>query len=87
MIDVAGRISSLRVIEVMERLVSEHGAPKYLRSDNGPEFIAIALRAWITDKGIQTAYVDPGSPWQNGFAESFNGRLRYECLSPEWFSH
>lgn len=85
-IDVAGRISARRVIEVLSRLVAVHGPPKYLRSDNGPEFIAKALRRWLEASGIQTAYSEPGKPWQNGTNESFNGRFRDECLSAEWFA-
>jgi putative transposase len=84
-IDVAGSIRSGRVIEVLSRLVSTHGAPRYLRSDNGPEFIATALMRWLLDAGIDTALIAPGKPWQNGTDESFNGKLRDECLSMEWF--
>ena len=84
-IEVDGRIRSARVIEVLSRLVSEHGAPLYLRSDNGPEFVSRALLAWIADQGIGTALIDPGKPWQNGTMESFNGKFRDECLSLEWF--
>jgi len=84
-IEVDGRIRSGRVIEVLSRLVSERGAPLYLRSDNGPEFVARALLKWITDQGIETALIDPGKPWQNGVSESFNGKFRDECLSMEWF--
>jgi putative transposase len=84
-IEVDGRIRSGRVIEVLARLVSERGAPKYLRSDNGPEFVARALLQWIADQGIETALIDPGKPWPNGVGESFNGKFRDECLSLEWF--
>ena len=84
-IDVAGSIRSPRVIEVLSRLVSERGAPNYLRSDNGPEFVSRALLAWITSQGIGTALIDPGKPWQNAVTESFNGKFRDECLSLEWF--
>jgi putative transposase len=84
-IEVDGRIRSGRVIEVLARLVSERGAPLYLRSDNGPEFVSRALLQWITDQGIETALIDPGKPWQNGATESFNGKFRDECLSLEWF--
>jgi Integrase core domain len=66
-------------------LVSERGAPLCLRSDNGPEFVSRALLKWIVDQGIETALIDPGKPWQNGTAESFNGKFRDECLSLEWF--
>jgi putative transposase len=84
-IEVDGRIRSGRVIEVLSRLVSERGAPRHLRSDNGPEFVSRALLAWITAQGIDTALIDPGKPWQNGAGESFNGKFRDECLSLEWF--
>ena len=84
-IEVDGRIRSGRVIEVLSRLISERGAPLYLRSDNGPEFVARALLKWMADQGIETALIDPGKPWQNGVAESFNGKFRDECLSLEWF--
>jgi putative transposase len=84
-IDVAGSIRSGRVIERLAELVSMHGAPKYLRSDNGPEFVATAVLRWLTDEGIETAHIAPGKPWQNGIDESFNGRFRDECLSMEYF--
>ncbi len=84
-IDVDGRIRSPRVIEVLSRLVSERGAPAYLRSDNGPEFVSKALLSWIVQQGIGTALIEPGKPWQNGVTESFNGKFRDECLSLEWF--
>jgi putative transposase len=84
-IDVAGSIRSGRVIEVLSRLVSERGAPKYLRSDNGPEFVATAVLRWLSMEKIETAHIDPGKPWQNGIDESFNGKFRDECLSLEWY--
>ena len=84
-IDVGGRIRSARVIEVLSRLVSERGAPAFLRSDNGPEFVSKALLSWIAAQGIGTALIEPGKPWQNGVSESFNGKFRDECLSLEWF--
>jgi putative transposase len=84
-IEVDGRIRSGRVIEVLSRLVSERGTPLYLRSDNGPEFVSRALLKWIVEQGIGSALIDPGKPWQNGAMESFNGKLRDECLSLEWF--
>ena len=73
------------MIEVLSRLVSERGAPAFLRSDNGPEFVSKALLSWIVAQGIGTALIEPGKPWQNGVAESFNGKFRDECLSLEWF--
>jgi len=84
-INVDGRIRSPRVIEVLARLVSQRGAPKVLRSDNGPEFLSRALLGWFVAEGIGTALIDPGKPWQNDVAESFNGKFRDGCLSLEWF--
>ena len=84
-IDVAGSIRSGRVIEVLSRLISEHGAPTHLRSDNGPEFVSKALLTWLAKAKIDTALIEPGKPWQNGADESFNGKFRDECLSLEWF--
>ena len=84
-IDVQGSIRSTRVIEVLSRLISIHGAPLYLRSDNGPEFVSHAVLKWLRQAGIDTALIDPGKPWQNGADESFNGKFRDECLNREWF--
>jgi putative transposase len=86
-IDVAGSIRSGRVIEVLSKLVSVHGAPKYLRSDNGPEFVSRAVLRWLAQSNIDTACIDPGKPWQNGSNESFNGKFRDECLSIQWFKN
>ena len=77
---------TLRAVDVLawlERAIKEHGAPAYLRSDNGPEFIAKEVQRWLADNQIKTIYIDPGSPWQNGFVESFHGRFRDECLNRE----
>ena len=82
-IDVAGSIRSGRVIEVLAKLVSTRGVPRYLRSDNGPEFISTAVLRWVTEEGFETAHIAPGKPWQNGTNESFNGKFRNECLSME----
>jgi putative transposase len=84
-IDVAGSIRSARVIEVLSRLISERGAPRYLRSDNGPEFVSHAILEWLGHEKVETALIDPGKPWQYGDNESFNGKFRDECLSLEWF--
>lgn len=84
-IDVAGSIRSRRVIDVLNRLISLHGTPRYLRSDNGPEFVSAALLEWTLDEKIEMALIDPGKPWQNGTNESFNGKFRDECLAMEWF--
>ena len=83
--EVATRLHARGVIEVLERLVAQRGAPLALRSDNGPEFVAKAVQHWLGARQVQTAYIAPGSPWQNGYGESFNGRLRDECLNLEWF--
>ena len=80
-IEVDGRIRSPRVIEVLSRLVSIRGAPMFLRSDNGPEFVSKALLSWIVAQGIGTALIEPGKPWQNGVVESSNGKFRAECLT------
>jgi putative transposase len=84
-IDVASGIRSRRVIEVLSKLVSVRGAPRYLRSDNGPEFVSNRILEWIEESKIGSALIDPGKPWQNGANESFNGRFRDECLNVEWF--
>src|SRR6185437_7265711 len=86
-IDVAGSIRSSRVIEVLSRLVSVHGAPRYLRSDNGPEFVSRAILKWLAASNINTAFIDPGKPWLNGMNESFNGKFRDECLNMQWFKN
>ena len=84
-IEVAGSIRSRHVIDVLSRLVSEHGAPTYLRSDNGPEFVSRAVIRWLHGSDIETAPIDPGKPWQNGTNESFNDKFIDECLRLEWF--
>lgn len=78
-IDVAGAIRSRRVTEVLSRLVSLHGAPLFMRSDNGPEFVSQIILEWISGSGIATVLNNPGKPWQNGTDESFNGKFRDEC--------
>ncbi len=80
---VARKLSAQDLIEVMERLVAERGVPAHIRSDNGSEFIAKTLQAWLKRQGVKTLYIEPGSPWQNGHVESFNGSLRDECLDQE----
>lgn len=70
---------------VLAELFSERRPPEYLRSDNGPEFIARELVEWLTVKGVQTHHIEPGSPWQNAYGESFNATLRRECLNQELF--
>jgi putative transposase len=84
-ITVERSLPARRVLEVLARLVACYGPPGYLRSDNGPEFIARRIRQWLGQTGIVTAYIDPGKPWQNGVGESFHSRFRDECLDREWF--
>jgi putative transposase len=79
-------LPSTEVIAVLERLVAAHGAPEYIRSDNGPEFIAHRVKEWLAQAGVTTRYIEPGSPWQNPFAESFHGKFRDECLNMETFT-
>ena len=74
-----------RVLSTLEWLVARRGAPEHIRSDNGPEFIAKAVRAWLGAKGCETIFIRPGSPWENPFIESFNGKLRTECLNRHVF--
>lgn len=85
-LDVTTTTSAERVIERLARLVARYGAPGALRSDNGPEFIALAVQRWLADWGIQTLYIDPGCPWQNGKEERFNGTVRDECLNLHVFT-
>ena len=73
------------VIETLADLFVERGVPDHIRSDNGPEFCSKAVREWLRDLGVQTLFIEPGSPWENGYNESFNGKLRDECLSVHWF--
>ena len=84
-IDVASSIRSARVIEVLSKLISVRGATRYLRSDNGPEFISVALLKWVVEQRIDSVLIEPGKPWQNGTTESFNGKFRAECLAMKWF--
>jgi len=82
---VARRLGSHEVIETLAMVMTTHGIPAHLRSDNGPEFIAKELRHWLSGVGAAPLYIEPGSPWENGYCESFNGKLRDECLNGEIF--
>jgi transposase InsO family protein len=84
-IEVRRSFPAWKVIAVLRRLFMEFGVPEYLRSDNGPEFIAKALREWLEEAQVRTVYIEPGKPWQNGLGESFNARFRDECLDMEVF--
>ncbi len=84
-IRVARRLGSLEVIETLAEVMLWRGIPEHVRSDNGPEFIAQELRKWLAKVGTGVLYIEPGSPWENGYCESFNGKLRDECLNGEIF--
>jgi len=82
---VARRINAFGVIETLADAMLECGIPEHVRCDNGPEMVAKELRQWLAKLGTRTLYIEPGSPWENGFCESFNGKLRDECLKLEIF--
>jgi putative transposase len=84
-IRVARRLGSNEVIETLADVMLWRGIPEHIRSDNGPEFVAQDLRKWLGQVGTGTLYIEPGSPWENGYCESFNGKLRDECLDGEIF--
>jgi transposase InsO family protein len=84
-IDVERRIGSDDVLERLKELFVERGTPQYIRSDNGPEFVAKAVTEWVRNLGVTTLFIEPGSPWENGYVESFNGKLRDELLNTELF--
>ena len=82
---VARRIKSDDVLHCLTDLFVKHGPPEHIRSDNGPEFTAKTVRGWLGRIGVRTLFIEPGSPWENGYNESFNGRLRDELLNGEIF--
>src|SRR5215470_12325334 len=84
-IRVARKLKAIDVIDVLSDLFILRGIPAHIRSDNGPEFVAKAVQDWIAGVGAKTAYIEPGSPWENGYIESFNARLRDELLNGEIF--
>ena len=79
------RIRAQEVILILADLMVQHGCPTHVRSDNGPEFIAKKLLAWFKTLEIKPLFIEPGSPWENGYCESFNGKMRYELLNGEIF--
>lgn len=85
MIEVDRSIKSGDVIAVLDYLFIIRGVPRYIRSDNGPEFVARAVKKWLAAESVGTLYIEPGQPWENGYIESFNGRLRDELLNREVF--
>jgi putative transposase len=84
-IDVGRKLNSQHVLDRLAELFVSRGTPDYIRSDNGSEFTAAAVRNWLKQVGVKTLYIEPGSPWENGYIESFNGRLRDELLNVEIF--
>lgn len=85
-LEVGRRFTSDDFIELLTDLLANRGAPGFIRSDNGPEFIASRVRTFLESIDVGTSYIEPGSPWQNGYVESFNSRLRDECLACEEFT-
>ena len=83
---IARKITNQDVIDLLFNLFIFRGIPKYIRSDNGPEFTAKAVRKWLNQLGVKTLFIEPGSPWENGYIESFNGKLRDELLNREIFT-
>lgn len=80
------RMGNAEVLEALYPLFLRHGKPEFIRSDNGPEFVAENFQTWLTKVGIKPIRIYPGSPWENGYNERFNGTLRREVLNTEWFS-
>ena len=80
------KMGSAEVLEALYPLILKHGKPQYIRSDNGPEFVASAFQEWLIRVGIKPIHIYPGSPWENGYNERFNGTLRREVLNAEWFA-
>ncbi len=85
-IEVDTSLGGLRVRRVLDRLASQRGLPEAIVVDNGPEFRGRALTAWSEERGVRLEFIQPGKPVQNAYAESFNGRLRDECLNANWFT-
>ena len=85
-IEVDTSLGGLRVRRVLDRIASERGLPEAIVVDNGPEFRGRALRAWSEERGVRLQFIQPGKPTQNAYIESFNGRLRDECLNANWFT-
>ena len=82
-IEVARKQTSRDVLRTLAKLMLKYGVPKHIRSDNGPEFVARAVRSWLSRLGVETLFIERGSPWENGYIESFNGKFRDELLNGE----
>jgi len=86
-LEVERSITAREVVETLDRLFTERGAPSFIRSDNGPEFIAKTLKRWLMASGVETLYIEPGAPWENACSETFISRLRDELLDREVFAN
>ena len=91
-IDVDRKQTSREVLRTLAKLMLRYGVPKHIRSDNGPEFVARAVRSWLARRGVQTLFIEPGSPWENGYIESFNGEVfssvpEAKVLTDAWRRH
>jgi transposase InsO family protein len=84
-VHVARRIKARDVVDILMSIMAERGSPRFIRSDNGPEFVAKVVRRWLKKSNVKALFIEPGSPWQNGYNESFNGKLRDELLACELF--
>jgi len=82
---VSSQMSSQQVLDIMDEVCGRYGVPNCIRSDNGPEFISKSIQEWVEHRKVKTLYITPGSPWQNGYVESFHSRFRNDCLNREWF--
>lgn len=86
-LEVERSITSQEVVKTLDRLFAERGAPRFIRSDNGPEFIAQAVKGWLAASGVETLYIEPGAPWENAYSETFISRMRDELLDREEFAN
>jgi putative transposase len=86
-LEVERSITSEEVVKTLDRLFAERGAPRFIRSDNGPEFIAQAVKRWLAASGVETLYIEPGDPWENAYSETFISRMRDELLDREEFAN
>ena len=85
-VEVERSLTAEDVVSTLRYLFRVHGEPEYIRSDNGPEFSATAVKQWLAQSGVKTLYIEPGSPWENAYLESFNGKLEDELLGRELFT-
>jgi len=86
-LEIERSITAQDVVGILDRLFAERGEPAYIRSDNGPEFIAKAIKRWLAASGVETLYIEPGAPWENAHSETFISRLRDELLNREVFAN